>query len=263
MTSGNAPIHWVLLDETGGAPCQNGEILTPEALAKIARVVTIQLARDYGCDSDARAGSSPADILPGERVYTFKNGLPEAPGAIAYHSVDGQGVEFGMQDITACTSLYGDGGATSAFSHEALETEGDRGCNGWSDDRQGTLHANERCDAVEVQGYAIDAGDGTQATVSNFLLDTWFIPGSPGPYTFMGANGLPGAVEPPAPMTVAAGNGGNYDSVEPAPTGGSQVFGFQHIDHAGKHMNGRPRDMVKAAHWSSRTYKRGHRLKAA
>jgi len=259
MTRGNAPIHWVLLDETGGAACQNGETLSPEALSKIAEAVSMQLARDWGSDSSARAGSGPTDIMPGERVYTFKNGLPEAPGAIAYHSVDGSGVEFGMEDITSCSSLYGDGAsASSAFSHEAIETEGDRGCNGWSDDGQGTLHANERCDAIEVQGYTVTTSDGTVVTVSNFLLDSWFIPGAPAPYTYMTANGLAGGVEPPGPMQVAAGDGGNYDSVEPAPTTGSQVFGFV---NAGKQIRGTPRNPKKAAHWSSRAYKRGHRLK--
>lgn len=262
MTTANSPIHWVLLDETGGAQCQDGSTLSPDVLTRMAQALSYQLAHDYGCDSDARAGKDPTDILPGERVYTFRNGLPEAPGAVAYHSVDGSGVEFGMQDITACSSLWALDGALMAASHEFCETEGDRGCDGWSDDGQGTLHAQERCDAIETQGYPVTLSDGTQGIVANFLLDVWFIPGAAGPYTYAGANGMP-SVEPPGPMQIAPSPGqGNYDSVEPAPTSSNQVFGFEftHKDRAGRHMRGRPKDSKKAEHWSSRTYKRGHRL---
>jgi hypothetical protein len=250
-------IRWVILDETGGAPCANGEVLSPSSLARLAAAATLQLNRDVGVDSSVRAGSGPTDVQPGERVFTFRPGLPEAPGALAYHAVDGSGVEFGAEDITGCSSLFGPGSsALAALTHETNETEWDRGCNQWLDDLGGKLHAKERCDAIEVQTYDVGMPDGQPAFVSNFLLDAWTIPNAPGPYTWMGANGLPGAVEPPGPMQTAPGQGGNYQSVETAPTGDPGQVTAMRRGH--RHVEGMPSRPAKVAHWSSRTYRRLH-----
>jgi len=72
--------------------------------------------------------------------------------------------------------------------------------------------------------------------------------------TFMGANGLSGAIEPAGPMQTAPGNGGNYQSVATAPTDGSQVFASHR--HG---VVGTPRKPEKVAHWSSRTSRRARR----
>jgi hypothetical protein len=243
--------RWVFCDETGGAPCQDGTILTPAILGQIAEACTIQLNRDYGCDDRARAGTSDA-IQPGERLYIFRNGLPEAPGALAYHAVDGSGVEFGFEDWSSCSSATGPGGASVGASHECLETKGDPGCNQSSNDGQGTLHANERCDACETQWYPITISDGTAVFVSNFLLDAWYIPGHPPPYTYMTANGIEGGVECPGPMLTAPGHGGNYQSVQPDPGGETQIFALRKAPR----IIGTPRRPEKTFHWSSRIARR-------
>lgn len=47
----------------------------------------------------------------------------------------------------------------------------------------------------------------------NWLLQAWFVPGAPGPYDYMTAAKLPGAVSPPGPLQTAPGKGGNYEIV--------------------------------------------------
>jgi hypothetical protein len=274
MMTASQPIRWAIVDDTAGAPCADGTVLTQAIMQNMALAVTIQLCRDLGCEDSVRVAADVNDIQPGERVFAFRNGLPEAPGALAYHSIDGVGVEFGMGDWASCSSAIGAGPSGSgAFSHEALETRGDRACNGWADDGAGSLHATERCDAVEVQSYAITLDDGTQVFVSDFLYDAWWIPGAPGPYSYCAAAGL--APDCPGPFQTAPGNGGNYQVIAPSPTASSQIFasiGFpgvslgdvvlklaEHGGHAGPHIHGTPRNPAKAAHWSSRTYRRGVR----
>jgi hypothetical protein len=259
MTQRNTPIKWAFIDSTNGAPCANGEVMTPEALATIAAACTLQLNRDYGSNSSARAATADT-IQPGERVFTWLNGL-SVQGALAFHSVDGQGVEYGEEDITGCSSLFGMGAsASAAASHEMLETENDPGCNRGLDDGQGTTHADEECDAIEVQTYAVQV-NGIDVGVSNFLLDSWGIPGAPPPYTFMTANNIPGGVDPPGPMQTAPGNGGNYQSVWPSPTSFGQVTAehvaaFTRGGHALR-IVGTPRKPAKVKHWNSRAAKRG------
>jgi len=249
---------WVLIDETNGATTGDGNKVTYAVLEQIAAAITLQQARDYGpeCGGPAvtmRAGGGPNDVQPGERVFALKDALPEAPGAVAYHSIDGRGVAFAMLAISTCDSLTGPGtSVSSAVSHEVCETRGDEGCNLWADDGAGTEHAHEECDAVEVQSYPMP--DGTY--VSNFVLPSFWIPGAAGPYSYMAKAGLPGAVDPPGPMQTAPGHGGNYQAVRPSPSGESQVT----AEHAhGARLHGTPRNPTKVAHWSSRTSRRGVR----
>lgn len=264
------PIRWVLIDHTGGAPCQNGEVMTPQALALIAAAMSLQLARDAGSDSSARAASSPDDVQPGERPYLFVPTLPNAPGAVAYHTVDEQGNPYAMQAITACASLLGPDGALMAASHEAIETEGDPGCNRWASDGQGKLHADERCDAIETQGYEIEV-NGVSCTVADFLLDCWYVPGSSAPYTFATSTAVAGAIDPPGPLQTMPADGGNYQAEETDPGDVGQVFAAEEpspmLDRAtvvakrGPHLTGTPKNPDKVAHWSSRAYRRGVRAR--
>ena len=84
--------------------------------------------------------------------------LPDAPGASAYHDINGKGVPFALCAVTTCTDLYGPDGVSVDASHEILETAGDQGANQWADDLKGTLHAYEMCDAVEVRTYGEKCG---------------------------------------------------------------------------------------------------------
>lgn len=94
------PTRWVLIDETNGATCANGEAMTAGALAHIAEAMGLQLngefADEWGGAVVVRVGSSLTDIQPGEVVYSFQPTLPDAPGASAYHDVNGQGVPVAL-----------------------------------------------------------------------------------------------------------------------------------------------------------------------
>lgn len=260
---------WVLIDETNGAPCGNGETLDPVALAHIAEACTIQANRDYapehGGDVRVRVGKDATDILSGECAYVFKATLPEAPGASAYHDNNGEGVQFAFCAVTTCKSLLGPDGCGVDASHEVLETEGDPGCNKMADDNRGTLHACEDCDAVEVQQYPVTCADGTVVYVSNFVLRSWYNPNGQPPYDYMSKAGIPGATAPPGPMQTAPGDGGNYQIEEPSNQAQeTQVFAKAEAPtRSGRRISGKPRKPEAVAHWNSRASRRKRAARSA
>ena len=244
-------VKWVLIDETNGAMTQNGSKLSAQALGYIAEAVSNQVnqefAAEWGSQAAVRVGASNSDIQPGEWAYAFLPALPDAPGASAYHDINGTGVPFALCAIQTCQDLFGPNGVSVDASHEILETAGDQGANLFANDNQGLFHALEMCDAVEVQTYGKTCQDGTVVQVSNWLLRSWFIPGAAGPFDYMTSAALPGAVAPAGPLQTAVGNGGNYQIVAKA-AATKQVFG------AGRHIQGVRRK--GAPNWSSRAGRR-------
>jgi len=249
-------VKWVLIDSTNGATTQDGSSLSPDVLAHIAEAVQSQVdqefADEWGAQASLRVGKDANDIQPGEWAYGFVPSLPDAPGASAYHDINGNGVPFALCAVTTCESLYGPTGVSVDASHEILETAGDEGANLFANDNAGLLHAVEMCDAVEVQTYPKTCADGTVVQVSNWLLRDWFVPGAAGPYEYMSSQGLAGAVAPPGPLQTAPGQGGNYQIVSNW-GGDTQVFAAE------KHIIGTRR---KGPHpnWSSRAARRLRRL---
>jgi hypothetical protein len=247
-------VKWVLIDSTNGATTQDGSQLSPAVLTNIAEAVQDQVnqefAAEWGAQATLRVGANSADVQPGEWVYGFVGSLPDAPGASAYHDIDGNGVPFALCAVTTCGSLFGPNGVSVDVSHEILETAGDEGANWFANDNNGLLHAVEMCDAVEIQTYGKTCQDGTVVQVSNWLLRSWFIPGAAGPYEYMTSASISGAVSPPGPLQTAPGQGGNYQIVSTW-GGDKQVFAAAH------HLIGTRR---KGMHpnWSSRA---GRRLK--
>lgn len=242
---------WVLIDQTNGARTTDGSVLSAAVLAHIAEAVGNQLnqefAQEWGATGSIRVGANPKDIQPGEWVYGFVSTLPDAPGASAYHDINGKGVPFALCAVTTCSSLCGPGGISVDASHEILETAGDEGANLFANDNKGWLHALEMCDAVEMQTYGKTCKDGTVVQVSNWLLRAFFIPGSAGPYDYMSMAKISGAVAPPAALTTAPGHGGNYQILSKA-GGSKQVTGLI----AQAHIVG-TRRKGPIPNWSSRT----------
>jgi hypothetical protein len=247
-------VKWVLIDETKGATTQDGSKLSPAVLAHIAEAVQNQVnqefAAEWGSQATLRVGANLKDIRPGEWVFGFEASLPNAPGASAFHDILKNGVPFALCAVTTCGSLLGPTGVGVDVSHEILETAGDEGANQFANDNKGLLHAEEMCDAVEVQTYGKTCNDGAVVQVSNWLLRSWFVPGAAGPYEYMSSAGIPGAVPPLGPLQTAPGHGGNYQIVS---KWGSdrQVFAAAH------HIVGTRRKGMDP-HWSSRA---GRRLK--
>jgi len=174
-------MDFVLIDETNGATTADGARLTADVLGAIALACEVQLNRDfageYGGSFRVRVGAADT-ILSGECVFAILPKLPNAPGAIAYHDVNGQGVPVLYDGITLSDTLIGAGNSLSvAISHELLETAGDEACNQWVDDGRGNEYAREMCDAVESSSYLVEGVE-----VSNFVLRAFFIPSHEGPF---------------------------------------------------------------------------------
>ena len=79
------------------------------------------------------------------------------------------------------------------WGHESMEMRADPTCDGWMPMPDGRQIALEVCDPVEADLYPVKvsiAGDERTVMVSNFVLPSYFVPGSSGPWDYMGR--LPG-----------------------------------------------------------------------
>lgn len=216
---------FVIIDESGGAKTASGESMDPATLARIADASEVQMNRDFaphrGGSYRVRSAASGSDIQPGEWVFALLAALPGAPGAIAYHDVNGKGVPVLYDAITLSDTLIGPGNSVSvAITHEIPETAGDPPCNVWCDDLTGDVpglsYAYEACDAVEAQTYVID---GTGVSVSNWLLPVFFTPNADGPYDFLSTI----AANPDAPKAPFQTASGGYQIVRSMGNGEHQV----------------------------------------
>jgi len=129
-----------------------------------------------------RIATGPADRLTSEVAINFRDSIPEAPGALAYHEVVN-----GVPDVELGVDLFASlaTGAESVSvggSHEILELMGDAGANGWKTRLDGvTADASEVCDFVEGAFAAASNG----VAVSDFLYPSFFIPGAAGPWDWL------------------------------------------------------------------------------
>ncbi len=225
--------------------------LTPQWLGRCATAINTQLQRDVSgpwplaTRAFVRVASGPTDIGPGEIAFAILPSLPNAPGAVAYHDVDGNAVPTAFLGRDTCNTLDD---VSIAISHEIIETVGDPECDLWVDDGQGNEWAAELCDAVESNNYTIDLGDGqSPIRVSDFLLPNFFAPNAPAPYNFLSA--IPsGRVTSPSvtgsPSAPFATASGGYQIKRSSGGGETQVTGTI-------------RNTKKKMHWSSRTARRG------
>jgi hypothetical protein len=168
-----APILEPLAEMLGNVTCAGSPFaMTWGQLAPSFRVGVVQ-------------GGAPKDRQAGEVAVNFRDSLPDAPGALAYHDVSPAGVE----DVEIGCSLFstlttGSESLTVGVSHEVFETLGDPGCNRWALRSDGaTLDALELCDFVQ-NTCTTEAATGF--AVSNFVLPAFFDPGAPGPWDALG-----------------------------------------------------------------------------
>lgn len=223
-------------DGTAASPLTSQ--VTPEWLAQCAGACAVQLNRDvaaeWGGSYSVRVGEPGAAVAHGEIVFSLVDSLPDAPGAIAYHDVDGNDVPVAFLALQTCSTLDD---VSTGISHELCETAGDPTCNTWSDNGAGSEFAQELCDAVEAFGYEIEG-----VLVSDFVLRAFFGPTAPGPYHFMASTG---SADLPRPYATAA-NG--YQITRTSGGQETQVSG-----------DVRPLRAAKVKHWSSRVARRGAR----
>lgn len=263
-------ISFVLLDETDGAVTGSGEGLTPDKLTEAAALLHVFLNRDVGAywglpgGAVVRAGASPADINENEWPFHIRAQLLDAPGAIAYHTVNGFGVPDLYDAITLSQTLFGPGGWLQAASHEIAETVVDPGTNILCSNGAGLLFAREVCDAIEVDSYLITVGH-VSGYASNFLLPPFFVPTAHGPYDYMTAQSLHPAGErgPQQPFETVPSGGGNYQIEEDDPQDEQQVTAFgvpEGVRRRVRFAGSLAWRLDKKVHFTSRAYRRGLRI---
>lgn len=201
----------------------------------------------YGSESDR----DPTDI-----AVHFRDSIPEAPGALAFHQVVN-----GVPDIELGCDLFSswaDSGDSSSLSvggsHELLELLGDPGANRWADlqDQLNRTRAMETADRVQNTCYPACNG----YPVTNFVNQSFFIPGASGPYDYMGA-----LTDQNPPQS---GDKLGYEVIGDSPNNIQQVTGMHGLTlKPGKRMIyllGDIPDRKKRRRPFSRTYRRGVRL---
>jgi hypothetical protein len=210
----------------------------------------VQYGAAYGMPSVSFRTGTTDDRGPSENAINFRDTLPEAPGALAYHQVVNgvPDLEIGVDLFSTLTS--GTESVSSGTSHEVLETYGDAGANGWKDKGTGTMGAEETADPVQNTTYNASNG----VALSNFVRPSYFIPGAPGPWDYLGV------------MKSQDDISNGYEIQAGAPTTTTQVGGFRGLNiHKGKTVFIVGAEMTEAqrkrkSHAYSRTSRRGVRL---
>ncbi len=195
---------------------------TPDALRParafqpIIDAISQQIDGPFGkahghADVAFRIASSPTDRQAGEIACNYRDTIPEATDALAYHSVTGgiPDIEIGVDLFNALTS--GVESVSGGVDHEVLELLKDAGANGWKDkeDGSGKTGAEEVADPVQNTGYAASNG----VWLSNFILPSYWVPGSAGPWDYLGV------------MKTQADLSSGYEIQAAAPTDGAAVQG--------------------------------------
>jgi hypothetical protein len=175
-------LSFVFCDHSDAGKSHDGASLTSEALAPIVASVLKQLngefAAEWGGTYVGRIGKSDgSDVVSDEiEVAIFQN--EDVSGAAGYHDRDPEGrpyIHVALDD--AATLTLGPSALSVIISHECCETAGDPGANRWADRAGSAEEALETCDRVEDTSYEVDS-----VSVSNFLLQSAFDPGSAAPW---------------------------------------------------------------------------------
>lgn len=141
--------------------------VTDDQVQAAISAIGIQLARDvapiWGLVPSLVFVPPNAD-LAGECSCVISD-TPDQPGALGYHDEGSDGVPyikvFVIDGYDWVTTL----------SHEILELTGNPAANRWADSPDGSDYAQELCDAVEGDTYAING-----LNVSNFVYPAFFDP---------------------------------------------------------------------------------------
>jgi len=148
--------------------------ITDAEVAHIAEACDFQLQNEVAEAWDIK---DPLNVTtksdPKAYPFFFVDDIPEAPGALAYHFVQDNGIPAGK--IGVKTTIDAGESVSSATSHEAVELQCDIFCASWSySDRLQCLVATEACDPVQADTYTVKTGDGTLISVSNFVTPYYF-----------------------------------------------------------------------------------------
>lgn len=156
--------------------------ITKDILLKGAAALQTQSERDFAplwkqTPSTVVVATSEDVESMDVHVTRIVDSIPEAPDALAYHTIDDQGRPLLVIGWNACKSEGGDIWKTlwSAISHEVCEERGNPGVNLNVDMPDGHHDTpREVCDWVQGDLYEIDG-----IWVSNFVLEAFFQSASP------------------------------------------------------------------------------------
>lgn len=147
-------------------------------------------------------------------VFHIVDDIPEAPDALAYHTLDNTFrpmLRLGWNVVKKYGGAFASGpqSCVSVMSHEAIETKMNPYVNRWVDMADGVAEvSHEACDPVEGDHYDIVLADGATYdgtySVSNFVGPRWFESG-PGPYDFCGKVSQPFGMSPNGYMVIRQG----------------------------------------------------------
>ena|SRR5579863_1963756 len=162
---------------------------------------------------------APGHRQPGEIAMNVRHQKATDPqGALAWHQVT-SGIPDIEINIDSTSGLTGDSNALDVCaSHESCEMGADGGANRLVDNLNGTVSALETCDRIEQLIYKASNG----LNLSNFLLQSAWMPGASGPYDFMQT--LTSQFAPDGSVFIATGG---YDIEATAPTDEHDVFGMR------------------------------------
>jgi hypothetical protein len=235
-----------------------GQLAGAGVLARIAAALQVQLQQHvapvwpYATGAIVREASGPSDVGASETPATITPTLADAPGDIAYHDNEDDGIPDEFLGLDTCNTLDD---VTEAISHENAEVCGDPPCNVWitvpaglaaypQGVSAGQQIAQELSDPVQDRSYPIDLGDGgPPVMVSDFCYPAYFDTSLTGPTTYGEDKcGLP-RIEP------FQRSSGGYQLVRNADgSGETQAMGKIH-----------PRKLDRAKQPSSRLHRRGVR----
>jgi hypothetical protein len=142
-------------------------------------------------------------------------GANDPPGALGYHSIDGNYQPFAVIFAGLCrdNGYY----TTGVISHELLELLADQLVDTVNlydfGDGTGIIVIQEVCDPVEASLYYEGAVNNT--VVSDFATPAWWVPGDPNQVDFLGVLG--------GPWQIASGGYISYQNI--TLSGWQQVFG--------------------------------------
>jgi hypothetical protein len=183
------------------------------ALIPILKGLVIQSQRDFpqlweSLPCEIAIYQKITDIPLDHNAFHIADTIPEAPGALAYHTVLPNGrpmLKLGWVTIqqNGGTLMTGANSLSSAMSHEICETCADPYCSFysiWPADPT-KMVCLECCDPVEGDSYDIPVDTGEKIAVSNFAGSRWFDQPDPGqapigPWDFMGTLSAPFTMSP-------------------------------------------------------------------
>jgi hypothetical protein len=225
---------FVLINAVPAGHSALGDQLTPAYLGRVAAAMQLQMTRDVApywpgaAGAVVRVGSDSSDVGAQETPVTISPTLADAPGAIAFHDDEADGIPDEFLGLDTCSTLDD---VSSALSHENAEVAGDPECDQWTPVpaglpsyptgvAAGQLIATELSDPVQDRSYPVDLGDGgAPVMVSDFCLPSYFTAAGDGPTTFGETLGM-ARVEP------FGRSPGGYQLVQNADgSGETQAFG--------------------------------------